>query len=57
VDSPYAKEPDGGNAQDITSFVSQLPNELENFQIIVTVATTTLAALDEYEDNYEMLDF
>ncbi len=57
VDSPYAKEPDGGNAQDITSFVSQLPNELGNFQIIVTVATTTLAALDEYEDSYEMLDF
>jgi chromosome segregation ATPase len=57
VDSPYAKEPDGGNAEDITSFVSQLPTELESYQIIVTMATTSLAALDEYEDTYDMLDF
>jgi len=57
IDSPYAKEPDGGNAHDITSFVSQLPTELENYQIIVTVATTSFAALDEYDDTYEMLDF
>jgi hypothetical protein len=57
VDSPYAKEPDGGNAQDITSFVSQLPDELKNFQIIVTVATTALAELHEFEDTYEMINF
>lgn len=57
VDSPYAKEPDGGNAQDITSFISHLPDELENFQIIVTIATTALAELDQYEENYEMLTF
>ena len=57
VDSPYAKEPDGGNAHDITSFVSQLPTELENYQVIVTVATTALANLDAYDDHYRPYEF
>lgn len=57
VDSPYAKEPDGGNAHDITSFVSQLPTELENYQVIVTVATTALANLDAYDDYYRRYEF
>ncbi len=57
IDSPYSKEPDKENAKDITSFISQLPTELENFQIIVTVATTSLAELNEFDDNYDILDF
>lgn len=57
IDSPYSKEPDEENAKDITSFISQLPTELENYQVIVTVASTALAELDEYDDNYQILDF
>ena len=57
ADSPYSKEPDEENAKDITSFISQLPRGLENYQIIVTMATTALAEVGEYEDNYEILNF
>jgi DNA repair exonuclease SbcCD ATPase subunit len=57
IDSPYSKEPDEENAKDITSLLSALPSELENYQIIVTVATTALVELDEYEGNYDILEF
>lgn len=57
IDSPYSEEPDEENAKDITSFISQLPTELENYQVIVTMATTALAEVGEYEHNYEILDF
>lgn len=52
VDSPYGKEPDSGNASDITSFLSNLPSELEGYQIILTVATTALADLNAFETQY-----
>jgi len=57
IDSPYSKEPDEENAEDITSLISQLPTEIPDYQVIVTVATTALAELGEYDENYEILDF
>jgi len=57
IDSPYSKEPDEENAKDITSLISQLPTEIPDYQVIVTVATTALAELGEYDENYEILDF
>lgn len=57
IDSPYSKEPDEENAKDITSLLSQLPTELQDYQIIVTVASTALAELEAYEDSYEILNF
>jgi hypothetical protein len=57
IDSPYSEEPDKENAKDIMSFISQLPTELENYQVIVTMLTTALAEVGKYEHNYEILYF
>lgn len=40
IDAPFANEMDIGNANDITKFLSQLPNILENYQVIVSAAET-----------------
>lgn len=56
-DSPYFEIPDTGNAPDITNFLLALPEELPEYQIILTVTDSALADRDGLSEMYQIEDF
>lgn len=48
IDAPFANEMDVGNAPDITSFLAQLPEILDDYQILVSAAETESFDVDAY---------
>jgi DNA sulfur modification protein DndD len=48
IDAPFANEMDIGNAPDITSFLAQLPEILDDYQILVSAADTESFDVDAY---------
>ncbi|WP_042661779.1 AAA family ATPase [Haloferax sp. ATB1] len=56
-DSPYFDIPDTGNAPDITNFVLALPEELPEYQVIVTVTDSALSDRSALNEKYQIEDF
>lgn len=56
-DSPYFETPDTGNAPDITTFLNALPEELPEYQVIVTVTDSAMADREMFSEQYEIVDF
>jgi predicted nucleic acid-binding Zn-ribbon protein len=56
-DSPYFDIPDTKNAPDIKNFVLALPEELPEYQVIVTVADSELADRSSLSESYQIEDF
>ncbi|WP_323192069.1 hypothetical protein [Halostella sp. PRR32] len=56
-DSPFFDIPDTGNAPDIGNFLLALPEELSEYQVILTVTDSALSDRDELGDVYEVKDF
>lgn len=54
IDSPYSKAPDKNNIPDITNFLAALPEELEDFQIILTIADSDMADKADFEAGYNV---
>ena len=54
IDSPYANEPDNENAADVTDFLTQLPQILESYQLLVTMADSTLAKQDVLDRSFTL---
>lgn len=48
IDAPFANEVDVGNAPDITSFLAQLPEILDDYQVLVSAAETESFDVDSY---------
>jgi len=48
IDAPFANEMDVGNAPDITSFLAQLPEILDDYQVLVSAAETESFDVDAY---------
>lgn len=53
IDAPFANEMDIGNAPDIRSFLAQLPEILDDYQILVSAAETESFDVDTYT-NYSI---
>lgn len=56
-DSPYFEIPDTGNAPDLTNFLLALPDELPEYQIILTVTDSALSDRAELSELYQIEDF
>jgi len=54
IDSPYDNGPDDENAGDITDFLLELPDILENYQLILAMADSNLTGRDILGESYEM---
>lgn len=48
IDAPFANEMDIGNAPDITSFLAQLPEILDDYQVLVSAAETESFDVNAY---------
>lgn len=57
IDSPYSDAPDTGNAPDITRFLSALPDILPDYQIILTVADTSMVERQDFSGDYKIRNF
>jgi predicted nucleic acid-binding Zn-ribbon protein len=56
-DSPYFEIPDTGNAPDISNFLLALPEELPEYQVILTVTDSALSDQDALSNVYQVEDF
>lgn len=56
-DSPFFDIPDTGNAPDIANFLLALPEELPEYQVILTVTDSALSDRDELSDVYKIESF
>ncbi len=56
-DSPFFEIPDKGNAPDLMNFLKALPDELPEYQIILTVTDSALADREELSELYQIEDF
>lgn len=56
-DSPYFEIPDTGNAPDITNFLLALPDELPEYQVVLTVTDSALSDRGELSEVYQIEDF
>lgn len=56
-DSPYFEIPDTGNAPDITNFLLALPEELPEYQVVLTVTDSALSDRGELSEVYQIEDF
>lgn len=54
IDSPYGNGPDDENAADITDFLLELPEILDNYQVIVAMADSNLTGRDKLERSYAL---
>lgn len=57
IDSPFANEVDKQNAQDISHFLSVLPEILPSYQIIIASAETEAFNPENYRNNFQLLVF
>ncbi|WP_312911374.1 AAA family ATPase [Natronosalvus caseinilyticus] len=57
LDAPYSEIPDEGNTPDITNFLLALPEELPDYQILLTVTDSALSDRDEFNEAYQIKDF
>jgi len=58
IDAPFANEMDIGNAPDITSFLAQLPEILDDYQVLVSAAETESFDVNAYTRyNIKRLNF
>jgi len=55
-DSPYSEAPDKRNTKDITRFLKALPEELPNYQIILTVADSEMVDRETFKSGYTIED-
>jgi len=51
-DSPYSEAPDIRNTKDITRFLQALPEELPDYQLILTVADSEMVDEDRFADGF-----
>lgn len=56
-DSPFFEIPDTGNAPDIANFLLALPEELPEYQVILTVTDSALSDRDDLGGVYHIKDF
>jgi uncharacterized protein YktA (UPF0223 family) len=56
-DSPFFEIPDTGNAPDIANFLLALPEELPEYQVILTVTDSALSDRDDLGGVYQIKDF
>lgn len=56
-DSPYFEIPDTGNAPDISNFLLALPEELPDYQVVLTVTDSALSDREALGDVYQIEDF
>lgn len=54
IDSPYGNGPDDENAADITDFLSEIPEILDNYNLIVAMADSNLTGRDKLEQFYDL---
>jgi hypothetical protein len=57
IDSPFDNEVDEQNANDISNYLSHLPEILPEYQIVIASADTDTFNPTEYEDSFEMKEF
>jgi DNA repair exonuclease SbcCD ATPase subunit len=58
VDSPFSNDMDPGNLEDVTSLISHLPEYLEDYQTLVTMAKPEEHIIKELrEGGHNLLDF
>lgn len=55
IDAPFSNEPDGNNASDIADLLISLPDILEEYQIIITMADSKFINLEDFRPEYDMI--
>ncbi|MDS0258717.1 AAA family ATPase [Haloarcula sp. S1CR25-12] len=54
IDSPYGNGQDGENAEDITDFLLEIPEVLDEYQIIISMADSSVADQVRLEQKYDI---
>lgn len=58
IDSPFSNDMDPGNLADVTSLISELPEYLEEYQTVITMAKPEEKVMEELtEGGHNLLDF
>lgn len=52
IDAPFSNEPDENNASDIASLLISLPEILDSYQLIITMADSEFINLDDFRPEY-----
>lgn len=55
IDAPFSNEPDEENSKDIENLLINIPQELEDFQTIITVADTNFIDLSAMSKRYNLM--
>ena len=54
IDSPYGNGQDGENAEDITDFLLEIPEVLDEYQIIISMADSSVADQVRLDQKYDI---
>jgi len=57
IDSPYSESPDTRNTPDITNFLRSLPDILDEYQLILGIADTSMSEREDFDKEYKIVDF